>query len=159
VWKFSFVLEDPLVLSYIINMRSYTSTFIISLLLANYSTCSPESLCPCGYTVGNSIYTELEETDFTTVQNLLGPASGWEVQEYIIPANNSLAQPYARQMTRNNVVYGNDGVQLLVMPAQDGLVSGAEIATHRRDIHYGSFRAAVRTSKVAGTCGAFFWVC
>jgi hypothetical protein len=141
-----------------IAMRSYSSTLVAALLLAKLSSCAPEALCSCGYTVGDSLYTELEETDFTTVQNLLGPAAGWELQEYTLPANDSLAQPYARQMTRDNIMYSNEGLQLVVMPAVNGVVSGAEIATPRSDIHYGSFRAAMRTSSVSGTCGAFFWV-
>jgi hypothetical protein len=140
-------------------MRSITSTIIVALLLSKSSLCTPEALCSCGYTVGNDLYTELEETDFTTVQSLLGPTSGWQLQEYIIPANDTLAQPYAREMTRNNVIYSSEGVQLLVMPASNGVVTGAEITTPRSDFHYGSFRAAIRTSNVAGTCGAFFWVC
>ncbi|KAI4139040.1 MAG: hypothetical protein L6R39_006491 [Caloplaca ligustica] len=54
---------------------------------------------------------------------------------------------------------GDPGLQLVVRgPTQEGFhVSAAELMTKRRDMHYGSYRAAIKYSKEPGTCGSMFW--
>jgi hypothetical protein len=141
-------------------MRSFAQ-FLLScstLLLSTTLVTTEPDLCPCGYSSNGAVYTELQETDFSTVTNLLGPSSGWQLQEYMIPANVSNNQPFAREPSRRNVIPTNEGVQLIVRPEADGVVSSAELVTARSDIHYGSFRVGMKGSPVSGTCAAFFWV-
>ncbi|KAI4213126.1 MAG: hypothetical protein LQ351_004280 [Letrouitia transgressa] len=52
---------------------------------------------------------------------------------------------------------GDPGVQLHVKPAANGVVPISEMVTKRTDMLYGSYRAAFKYTKVAGTCGGFFW--
>lgn len=119
---------------------------------------APQDLCPCGYGSNGNVFTDIQETDFTIIDNLLGPLSGWQLQEYTIPANPQADQPFARATSRNNVIPTKDGVQLVVHPASDGVVYGAELVTARSDIRYGSFRVGMKGTSVSGTCAAFFWV-
>jgi hypothetical protein len=132
--------------------------FLASSLSWILPTVSTTNQCACGYGADGKAYTDLQETDFTTVTNLLGPASGWSLQEYTLPANISNQQPFARATSRNNVVYNKEGIQLIVRPANNGVVSGAELVSARNDMRYGTFRVGMKTSSVSGTCSAFFWV-
>lgn len=55
---------------------------------------------------------------------------------------------------------GDPGLQLWVRSGEPrgGHIPGAEIASARRDMLYGSFRAGMKYTGENGTCGAFFWV-
>lgn len=56
---------------------------------------------------------------------------------------------------------GDPGVVLVVdggLPA-DGYVDIAQMDSFRSDMLWGSYRAGMKLSPVAGTCAAFFWVC
>ena len=55
---------------------------------------------------------------------------------------------------------GDPGLQLWVRSGapKGGYINGAEIASARRDMRYGSFRAGLKYTGESGTCGAFFWV-
>lgn len=54
---------------------------------------------------------------------------------------------------------GDPGLQLFVRGyTGSGAVRTAELATKRVDMHYGSYRAAIKSTAVSGTCGAMFWV-
>lgn len=56
---------------------------------------------------------------------------------------------------------GDPGLQLVVRgPTQQGSpVKTAELGTKRKDMFYGSFRAAIKYTSEPGTCGAVFLVC
>ena len=54
---------------------------------------------------------------------------------------------------------GDAGLQLWLRgDHRDGVVSGAEMATERRDLLYGSYRVGMKLASGGGSCGAFFWV-
>ncbi len=131
--------------------------------------------CECGYTVNNTLYTELIESDFLHLTNITNN-SDWQAQNYTV--TSALARgPYGKNATLGNVVAnplrsqydwagegvegGDAGLQLFVRGGETqpgALIPMAELATIRDDILYGSFRAGLRATNVSGTCGAFFWV-
>ena|ERR1700761_740481 len=139
-------------------MRFCARNLLLSSLLSSITVAAATDKCPCGYSSDGNVFTDLQETDFTTVKNLLGPSSGWQLQEYAIPAYPEKDQPFARETTRDNVILTKEGVQLVVRPANDRVVPGAELVTPRADMRYGSFRVGMKGSSVSGTCAAFFWV-
>ncbi|KAL8959488.1 MAG: hypothetical protein Q9193_003659 [Seirophora villosa] len=122
--------------------------------------------CECGYSVNGETYTDAIEADFLHIDDI-SKNSDWQI------SNWPLAQePYPFNYEKQNVVAnplkgpsgesangGDPGLQLIVRgPTQQGAsVSAAELATKRRDMHYGSYRAAIKYSREAGTCGAMFW--
>ncbi len=108
-------------------------------------------------------------------------STGWIPQNYNTSANDG-SGPYgmAKQSTNllpnyllspSNYVDGgvknrDPGLQLYVrssllqQPAdQPALVPLAEIVSERDDILYGSFRIAMKTSPINGTCAAFYFYC
>ncbi|KAL8648027.1 MAG: hypothetical protein Q9226_006178 [Calogaya cf. arnoldii] len=138
-----------------------------SLLLVTLSTCllfasSALSKCECGYSVqGQGTYTDAFEADFFR-QDPTKNDPNWRVSTW--------AQPYDKismQYSRDNVISkplprsssSDPGLQLFVRGyTGSGVVSTAEIATTRGDMHYGSYRAAIKTTAVSGTCGSVFWM-
>ncbi|KAI5793333.1 concanavalin A-like lectin/glucanase domain-containing protein [Geopyxis carbonaria] len=143
--------------------------------------------CPCGYLILNSTthtpnpaltspFTDLLETNFQLQPNI--DYSPWSVQYHRNPYNPTgpnqdgrLGKSAQRSTVRNNPLSnassltaptfaGDAGLELWVpggpVPG-DHVIPMAEIASARTDIRYGSFRAALRLSRVNGTCGAFFW--
>jgi hypothetical protein len=139
-------------------MLSFAQNSLLFAIFFSIVAAANTDKCPCGYLSAGKVYTDLQETDFTTVKNLLGPSSGWQLQEYTIPAHPEDDKPFARETSRDNIILTNDGVQLVVRPAKDGVISGSELVTPRTDIRYGSFRVGMKGSSVGGTCAAFFWV-
>jgi hypothetical protein len=143
-------------------MRSTTLTLALASLLALpvWSAATLVDNCPCGYsTEDGAVWSEIQETDFTTVTDLFYEKHGWDVQEY-----NASAAPdqgvYARYTSRYNLEYGTDGLRLMVRPPNSNhSIGGAEISSVRSDMLYGSFRVAMKSTTVNGTCGAIFWVC
>lgn len=136
--------------------------------------------CECGYSVNSSTsdqftgYTDLMENDFlhTVVDNIT--EAGWRVQEYNVSTEDSRG-PYGKEFVLGNVESnplkdshawagdsengGDAGLRLWVRGDHSkGLISGAEMASVRDDVLYGSFRVAMKLSSSSGTCGAFFWV-
>ncbi|KAI4087601.1 MAG: hypothetical protein LQ344_006665 [Seirophora lacunosa] len=122
--------------------------------------------CECGYSVNGETYTDAIEADFLHIDDISND-SDWQI------SNWPLAQePYPFNYETRNVVVnplkgssgesangGDPGLQLIVRgPTQEGAnVSAAELATKRRDMHYGSYRAAIKYSREPGTCGSMFW--
>lgn len=131
--------------------------------------------CECGYTVNSTLYTDLIESDFLHLKNITSDTD-WLRQKYQVTADvargpygkdaqldNVVANPLANQYdwSGDGVNGGDAGVQLIVRggdPGKGKLIPMAELVTNRTDIHYGSFRAGMKTTAVNGTCGAFFWV-
>lgn len=135
--------------------------------------------CSCGYlvhaatNVEQQLYTEILETDFLHVQDMVSNPC-WSPQEYNVTAAigrgsygkeatpaNVVPNPYANLTTWTGpgILGGNAGLQLWVdSTLVDGLVPMGEIASKRMDMSYGSFRVGMEVTAVPGTCGAFFWV-
>ena len=152
-------------------------------LLALVATVTAE--CGCGYTISGTLetfalFTDLLETDFLHVRDVTYNSSydiGWIPQNYNESA--SVADgPYGMEKATTNLVPNyiknecywagpgvdgpDPGLQLWVrshLVDNDGeaLVPSAEIVTQRDDILYGSFRIAMKTTGVNGTCGAFYF--
>lgn len=156
---------------------------MLELLLLLVSTAAAE--CGCGYTVNATdaptfeLFTDLLETDFLHVKDVGSTTSfpvGWEIQDY--NAGPQRGGPYGMASQPTNLltnyidnpfnyigagVHGSDpGLQLyvrssLVNVKGSTFVPVAEIVTERDDIKYGSFRIAMKTTQVSGTCGTFFF--
>lgn len=130
--------------------------------------------CQCGYTVDDTLYTDLIETDFLHLPNIT-TNTDWQAQNYTVTpelargpygkkalVENALANPLKSQFdwAGDGINGGDAGLQLIVRGGvpPDGLIPMAELATVRADLLYGSFRASMKVTETSGTCGAFFWV-
>ncbi|KAL8729788.1 MAG: hypothetical protein Q9166_004511 [cf. Caloplaca sp. 2 TL-2023] len=130
-----------------------TAFFLIPAVLAK---------CECGYSVkGQGTYTDALETDFLH-QDDIANDENWDVSRYL----NKDKKPYNMQYKLDNVISnpltkssGDPGLQLYVRgPTKEGApVSTAELVTKRVDMHYGSYRAAIKYTQQSGTCGSMFW--
>ncbi|KAL8811932.1 MAG: hypothetical protein Q9223_007416 [Gallowayella weberi] len=119
--------------------------------------------CECGYAVkGQGTYTDAFEADFFN-QNDIANDGNWNVSRYL----NSDMKPHNMQYKLENVIpnpksksSGDPGLQLYVRgpTADNAPVSAAELMTTRGDMHYGSYRVALKYSREAGTCGSMFWM-
>lgn len=142
------------------------------LLIAASLALQTRAACDCGYAINSTdspshaFFTDYIETDFLQLQDVsysgIGD-TGWLPQIWNQTAAAARGQ-YGRSQEISNIVSntafgGNvEGLQLWVRSkVEDGMVSGAEIATNRTDILYGTFRVGMRVTGIAGTCSAFFW--
>ncbi|KAI4207533.1 MAG: hypothetical protein LQ346_000465 [Caloplaca aetnensis] len=132
--------------------------------------------CECGYQThsiksnDNQVYTDVLESDFLHLKDI-NAQQDWKRQVWDIPAVGTA--PWGRNMTLENVmtnplpddggikgINGRDpGLELRVSAGEPrgGAVKSGEIATARRDMLYGSFRAGIKYTSQHGTCGAFFF--
>lgn len=152
-----------------------TPTVLASFALLLATLPAARADCECGYTVNETIYTDLIETDFLHLKTI--NESGWQPQDYEVSPEDARG-PFGKLAETKNVVTnplkneadwagdgingGDAGVQLIVRggePPKGGAVPMAEMSTNRTDILYGSFRAGMKLTGTNGTCGAFFWVC
>ncbi|KAF2165045.1 glycoside hydrolase family 16 protein [Zasmidium cellare ATCC 36951] len=143
------------------------------------------ALCPCGHTVnatgwedGWALFTEFFESDFLHAHDLKDDDDDtWIPQAYNVTPGDGRGTYGKASLVENVVtnpiesvydwsgpgVNGEDpGLQLWVrkdLVDVDGgkAVPMAEIVSARDDILYGSFRIGMKTTAVAGTCGAFFF--
>lgn len=124
--------------------------------------------CECGYTTNTTgslnVFTEVLESDFTALDDI-SQDTDWVVQQWSVEPEASKG-PYGRKTEAKNVVVqagghadASSGLELWVRPvsAGDRYVSVAEVDSARTDMQYGTFRAAMKTTTVNGTCAAFFW--
>jgi hypothetical protein len=157
---------------------SSTMAMILAILLPLLIAATTSADCECGYTVNGTAsehahFTDAFETDFLHVKTPSG--HGWIPQNYNISAHQANG-PYGMAKQSRNLISnhidnkwkfsgpGVDGVepglQLWVHPkagdGEDALVPSAEIVSERDDILYGSFRIAMKTTNINGTCSAFF---
>lgn len=132
--------------------------------------------CECGYsthsikTNENEVWTDVLETDFLHTGDFTAQHD-WNRQVWNIPPVGTAH--WGRNMTLDSVqpnplsgdvgtagVNGGDpGLQMIVrggVPEGED-VPGAEIASIRRDMLYGSFRVGFKYTGENGTCGAFFF--
>lgn len=146
------------------------ASLLLSLLLADLA----HSDCECGYTVNSTLYTELLETDFLHLANITSDTD-WQSQNYTVTPelargpygkNASLANVVANPLQSqydwagNGVNGGDAGLQIIVRGGtpSNGLIPMGELATTREDMLQGTFRAGMKVTATAGTCGALFWV-
>ncbi|KAL8929487.1 MAG: hypothetical protein Q9208_001156 [Pyrenodesmia sp. 3 TL-2023] len=122
------------------------------------------ALTACLFFVSNGeTYTEAFEADFFHLKNIKDDPN-WQISAW--PQHG---HPYAMSYEKQNVIAnpmtgssangGDPGLQMVVRgPTQKGsAVSTAEMKTVREDMHYGSYRVALKYSRQPGTCGAMFW--
>lgn len=134
--------------------------------------------CECGYSITDPndenqqyIFTEMLETDFTKMTDM-EQNSDWTRMAFNVSAEAGRGE-YGKMFTTANVDVNREGseegseapetavtaVELRVdHELIEGHVPGAEIDSARLDVHWGSFRAGMRTTGQNGTCAAFFWV-
>lgn len=147
---------------------------LLALYITFLSFHSARADCECGYTVNSTLYTDLIETDFLHLANIIDDTD-WQAQNYTVTPELARG-PYGKNASVSNVIAnplksqydwagdgingGDAGLQLFVRGGapQDGLIPMAEVATARIDMLYGSFRAGMKVTGTPGTCGAFFWV-
>ena len=143
---------------------------LLSLLLGDFV----HSECECGYTVNSTLYTDLLETDFLHLADITADTD-WQPQNYTVTPelargpygkNASLANVVANPLQSqydwagNGINGGDAGLQIIVRGGvpQNGLIPMGELATARRDMLQGTFRAGMKVTATSGTCGALFWV-
>ncbi|RYP77008.1 hypothetical protein DL770_007123 [Monosporascus sp. CRB-9-2] len=137
--------------------------------------------CECGYAISNKnekvVFTDLLESDFVhlDIKDRSGEYGkyGWAAQVFNKSMHDARG-PYGEAFTLQNVVSNNiadtrvfnepgekggeAGAHLVVgSEIVDGMVTTSEIATTDLHFFYGTFRAAIKVTEVAGTCSAFFW--
>ncbi|GAB7339221.1 hypothetical protein MBLNU457_5879t1 [Dothideomycetes sp. NU457] len=164
----------------------FTLVLIISLLAAVVAcTCECGYTVNSTSSPACSLFTEAFETDFLHLRDLANEstvsddpkkATGWVPQAYNTTPSDARGE-YGKSMMLSNLVtnpvpnmstwggQGSDpGLQLWVRQelvplsgTTSEMVSGAEIASTRDDMLYGSFRVGAKFSSVNGTCGAFFF--
>ncbi|OQO14490.1 hypothetical protein B0A48_01368 [Cryoendolithus antarcticus] len=156
--------------------RRIVSIFALALTLA---MCA-DAACECGFSLQTSnstatFFTHSIETDFLHISSVAYSGiegTPWQPQVW----NQTAAQSrgaYGRSNLLENIVPnplpggtwsgpgargGDPGLQLVVRKdLVDGMVTGAELATSRTDILYGTFRVGMKVTGINGTCSAFFW--
>ncbi|KAK4208249.1 hypothetical protein QBC37DRAFT_239874, partial [Rhypophila decipiens] len=130
--------------------------------------------CDCGYVMNinnqSVVFTETLRTDFTQLSDVSANMD-WRRQEFNVTKEGS-SGPYGKLFTPHNIysspinpVASNNernpsaGLLLEVKAALvDDMVPGAEIATTRTDMFYGTYRARIKVNCLPGSCAAFFWV-
>lgn len=148
------------------------------MVLVSDGLCLFAADCECGYSINSTgdalhqVFTEVLESDFTTISNI-SLDTDWVAQEWKVEPEASKG-PYGRQTMVTNIISnpvknltagsegingGPSGIELYVRKVNQGerYVPVAELDSYRSDMLYGSFRAAFQTTKINGTCAAFFW--
>jgi hypothetical protein len=140
--------------------------------------------CECGYSITlasdgtQHVFTDLLETDFihvdVTGDGRGGASHGWAPQGYNITseaARGAFGESFMVKNVMSDTIkdaatFGGPGstgldagLHLVVRDVmQDDRVPVAEISTTGLHYYYGTFRAGIKITNVAGTCSAFFWV-
>ncbi|CAG8973174.1 hypothetical protein HYALB_00008766 [Hymenoscyphus albidus] len=158
------------------------STPILSLLLAWLAfVVSPVlGACECGYTAtvktaqpSTYVFTDIIESDFFHINDVTKDTD-WVRQRFNQTPeagrgphgiNYTLGQTFSNPIpdhanwTGPGKFGGDPGMRLEVeggIPA-DNYVKTSQIVSNRTDLIWGSYRASIKLSPVAGTCAAFFW--
>jgi hypothetical protein len=134
--------------------------------------------CECGYasTINSTsyVFTDILETDFIHLADI-AKDTDWQRQVFNRTAEadrgpfgeaselaNIISNPILSNVSYSGPgqVGGDAGLQLFVRGGTpDGaLVPVAEVDSVRTDMLWGSYRASMKLTAVAGTCSAFFWV-
>ncbi|KAL8781945.1 MAG: hypothetical protein Q9213_005784 [Squamulea squamosa] len=118
--------------------------------------------CECGYSVkGQGTYTDAFEADFFR-QDDIAHDDNWIISRHTQYYPDTYDMSYNLQNVISNPLTrssGDPGLQLFVRgpTVKPAAVSTAELITKRVDMHYGSYRAAIKYTTVPGTCGSMFW--
>ncbi|EPE06072.1 glycoside hydrolase family 16 protein [Ophiostoma piceae UAMH 11346] len=132
--------------------------------------------CECGYSAviddDTPLFTDLIETDFAHLDDI-ATNTDWVRQAFNVTADKargSYGEMYQADNMRTAVSTNAKtedgqakngqpaGLELVVNPRLvNGMVPAAEIDSSRTDVLFGTFRASMRLTNVAGTCSAFFW--
>lgn len=147
--------------------RAIPLASLVSLALAD---------CECGFSTnatdtGIQVFTDLLESDFLHANY---NESGWASQVYnrtkeeargvfgqsFVEGNIMSNQLTDRKAFSGNGANGGAGGLQLTVDSQvvAGSVQSAEVASLESDYFYGTYRAGIKITDVAGTCTAFFWV-
>lgn len=153
--------------------------FFLSFILL-FASPLAQADCECGYRVtvptnsystnsstsgpppSQYVFTDLIETNFANISDI-SKNTDWVRQAFNTTAEVSRGT-FGESMAVDNVVTSTgsgDGLQITVKAEDqvtDGLVSGGEIDSARRDLWYGTYRSSIKLTDVAGTVSAFFWV-
>ncbi|KAI1082219.1 glycoside hydrolase family 16 protein [Whalleya microplaca] len=159
-------------------MASFWSLVSVSTLLGRVV-----ANCECGYSITTEpnaeqhVFTDLLESDFVHLDITDGTkgygAYGWASQDFNM-SKEAARGNYGESFTTQDVVSnkiadsavfegpgskgGDAGLHLVVKSqVQDGMVTGAQIATTDLNYYYGTYRAGIKITDVPGTCSAFFW--
>lgn len=160
------------------------SNALIALLAASVAT-GVVADCECGYStnVGNTkkatVFTELLETDFSRTEDLTKNGE-WLLPYFNVtkeqthglfgltfrPGNvaalaskGASARSDDKKTDKAMLSLNDPALQLRVSSKLDeDMVSVAEIDSRGADLRYGSYRASMQLTDVAGTCAAFMWV-
>lgn len=156
------------------DFRGLGLALLIVLAAATLASCD----CECGYytTIESTSYTftDLLESDFLHVRNI-SLDTDWLRQNFTVDGDrdrgsfgenatitNVVSNAFANSTSWNgpSLFSGDPGLQLIVRGGipENGYVPVAELDSRRVDMRYGSYRAAIKTTSVPGTCGAFYWV-
>lgn len=149
--------------------KSGASLFLLFALLLALSPLTNAD-CECGYRVTipsndstappqQYTVTDLLETNFANISDI-SKNTDWVRQEFNVSAQQARG-PYGQMTAVDNVesVAGN-GLEITLRGAGalvEGMVSGGEINTARRDLLYGSYRSSMKITGVNGTVSAFFF--
>lgn len=155
----------------------YLRVVLFKLLCWTFFFAFASADCECGYSTtldvagdsgGTAVFTDLIESDFTTLTDLAQDTE-WVRQAFNLTRERARGD-YGEMFDVGNVVVHSSsargdrekdvpGLGLIVKKdLVDGMVPVAEIDTQRLDLFWGTFRASMKMTNVPGTCAAFFWV-
>lgn len=156
------------------------SAWVLAVLPGIISTASAK--CECGYTIDDGgrswTFTDMLESDLVHL-DLKQPGLeygelGWAPQQFNLSkatGRGPFGEIYSVENVRSNVLAdksasagdgrdgGSAGLQLVVGGNRvDDMVVVSEVATADQHHTFGTYRASIKVTDVAGTCTAFFWV-
>ena len=157
-------------------LASMISQLVVGLLLLGLVR-RARADCECGYSAvvddDTHIFTDLIETDFAHLDDIAANTD-WVRQAFNVTAGEARGsygemyevdnmRPAASTSAKTEDGQAENGQPAgleLVVNARlvNGMVPAAEIDSSRTDILFGTFRASMKLTNVAGTCSAFFWV-
>ncbi|CAO3663415.1 hypothetical protein CU097_010881 [Rhizopus azygosporus] len=135
----------------------FTLLFLILVICAQLLVAQkPEPVvCDCGFIDENDqIWHNIWYADYRRYTHISRNDAYYQLMDYTVPPkqNDTLARIFSPQ----NIEMDAHGLSLRVKGQKDKYTSAA-IGTRRSDILYGTFRARMKTSQVAGTVAAFFY--
>lgn len=116
------------------------------------------------------LFTHMLETNFTSMKELSGTPE-WIKQQFNVSAQagrgkfgksflpeNVFLWPEADDLQGSAQSQGSLALRVGSQITSFNSITAAEVDTSRMDMLWGSYRATMKLSQVAGTCAAFFWV-
>ncbi|OZJ04407.1 hypothetical protein BZG36_02399 [Bifiguratus adelaidae] len=130
--------------------------FLPSAIGQTSSSTPPTSTnCDCGFqTNDGTIWANTFAVDWASYTQDIDADSALNIAQYQIEAKYK--NTYPRTFSRQNVMAVDRSLNLIVK-VNSSSVTCASIATTRKDILYGSFRAFVKTTTTPGTVASFYF--